>query len=498
QKDIIWDRFQNAVNHFYARRTQYFEERQEELAANLAEKVGLCERAEALKNTDNWKVADEEINKLQSEWKIIGHVPLNEKDEIWKRFRKAIVAFYEARKLFFKQREEEWKKLMQMKEKVCIEAEAICESDNIKETESRIKELQAEWKNIGYVPHDMSSELWERFQSAANRFFERRNEQFEHQKIENLARKEGLCRQAEALADSTDWSETAEKFKALQKEWKEIGIVPPGKSNVIWKRFRKAADSFFNNRKAYYDENDPGWQERLSQKEDLCRKAENLRYSHKFNTVEEQFKELVKAWESISPLPMEINDAVENRFQSSVGIFQKRLKTYQEEKEKGFYDNLKLKEQLCEQAEAIPLTGNLKASVESAKLLQEKWKQIGPVPWKENKAIWNRFREAVNRVFRVSRAEHKAKYLDWKKNLKHTVSIREEQLEKLRASIDRDEKNLKWVNRSDRSNQAEWKQKLMEIAHSDRKDEITERLNSKRERLSKLEKSIADMKKKLE
>ena len=334
QKDEIWDRFQNAVNHFYARRTQYFEERQEELAANLADKVILCEKAESLKDTENWKVADEEINKLQSEWKIIGHVPLNEKDEIWKRFRKAIVAFYEARKLFFKQREEEWKALMELKEKVCIEAEDICESDNIEETESRIKELQAEWKNIGYVPHDMSSDLWARFQSATNRFFEKRNEQFEHQKVENLARKEDLCRQAEALADSTDWTDTAEKFKSFQKEWKEIGIVPREKSNVIWRRFRKAADSFFDNRKAYFDETDPGWQERLSQKEDICKKAENLRYSHKFDTVEEQFKELIKTWESISPLPNELNEAVENRFQSSIAIFQKRLNAYREEKEK--------------------------------------------------------------------------------------------------------------------------------------------------------------------
>ena len=153
---------------------------------------------------------------------------------------------------------------------------------------------------------------------------------------------------------------------------------------------------------------------------------------------------------------------------------------------------------MCEQAEALPLTGDLKSSVETAKSLQEEWKQIGPVPWKENKDIWNRFRDAINRVFRVSRAEHKARYLEWKKNLKSIIITREEQLEQLRASIERDEKNLKWMDRKGNSNQDDWKLKLIEITQSDKKDEITERLDSKRERLLKLEKSIIDMKKKLE
>ncbi|NQU68635.1 MAG: DUF349 domain-containing protein [Candidatus Marinimicrobia bacterium] len=498
QKDEIWQRFQKAVEHFYARRTQYFEERQEELASNLKLKEDLCEKAEALASTTNWKEAEDHLNHFQSQWKGIGHVPLTDRDEIWRRFRKAIVDFYDTRKIFYKQRDEEWKSLMTLKEKVCVEAESICDSSKFDETEARIKELQMEWKNVGYVPHEMSEKIWVRFQTATNRFFDQRNQYFKHQKIENLARKEDLCRQAESLTDSTEWGKTAERFKELQREWKSIGMVPREKSETIWKRFRQAADSFFDNRNIFFDESDPDWKDRLTQKESLCKKVEKLRYSHRFNTVESQFEEIIKTWESIPPLPAEVNDAVENRFRSSVAIFQKRLSTYREEKEKGFYENLKEKEKLCEEAEAIPMTGNLRVSISTAKTLLEKWKQVGPVPWKDNQAIWDRFKQAVNRVFRVARAEHKTRYLEWKKHLKNTVETREEQLEQLRASIERDEKNLEWANRTGNSNQDEWKLKLIEITQSDKKNEITERLESKRDRLENLEKSILDMKKKLE
>ena len=497
QKDEIWQRFQQALEHFYARRMQYFEERKEELDNNLGKKEALCEKAETLTDTENWKDAEDQLIQYQTEWKNIGHVPLPDRDVIWKRFRKAISVFYEARKKYYKIREDEWQALLALKEKVCVEAESICDSPNIEETEARIKELQNEWKIIGYVPREMSEPVWVRFQAATHRFFHNRNQFFTQQKIENLARKEDLCRQAESLADSTEWAKAAIRLKELQREWKQVGMVPRDKSDTIWKRFRMAADTFFNRRSAYFEEIDPGWKDRLTQKEGLCKKAEKLRYSHHFNTAEDQVEALEKTWESSPPLPAEINEAVENRFRAAVGIFRKRLTTYREETEKGYYQNLKEKEKLCDATEALPLTGDLKNSVAEVKILQEKWKQIGAVPWSENQAIWDRFKLAVNRVYRIAREEQKSRYLEWKNNLKTVVETREEQLGKLKASIERDEKNLKSANRSDSQIQDDWKAKLIEITQSDKKSEITERLQSKKERLEKLENSIVKMKKKL-
>ena len=494
--DAIWKRFQAAIDRFYLRRTQYFEEHQEELVSNLKKKEELCVNAEALTNPENWKKAETEINKLQEEWKTIGHVQMNLKDDIWKRFRLALNTFYNNRKIYFKSRENEWQSLLDKKELLCVEIESIYESDEWDKTETRIKELQTEWKNIGYVPNEMSDAIWKRFQLGANSFFQRRNEFRDQQKLENLAQKEDLCRQAEALIESTDWKETAETYKELQSKWKKIGFIPREKSDMVWKRFRSAADTFFNNREKYYDELNPEWRENLKLKEALCKKAEKLRYTKYFDTTEAKFKSLQEKWDEVGDLPDEISEAIKSRFTSSLNIFEKRLKVYREETEKGFYKNLEIKEELCKQVEELSLTGDISKSMDAAKELQKKWKETGPVPWKFSDKIWGRFHDTCDRIFRVGRAEMQTKHLEWKKNLSNVIFTRKEQRERLLDSIYRDEHYLENISKPNQYGQDDWKQKLLEITKGDKKAEVEERINSKKLRLEKLDKSIKDMEKK--
>ncbi len=497
QRESIWQRFQAAIEHFYQRRTEYFDNRQEELTENLKKKEELCVQAEALLNPGNWKEAEEKLTQIQKEWKQIGHVPLNQKDDIWKRFKTAVRTFYDNRKTFFKSRENEWAEHLKKKEAICAEAEELSKSDDWKKAERRIKELQIEWKKIGFVPHELSDDIWNRFQTAANSFFKRRAEFIKQEKLENLAKKEDLCRRAEALADSTDWKKTAETFKELQSEWKKIGFVPREYSDSIWQRFRKAADTFFENRDKHYDEIDPSWREHLKQKEAICKKAEKIRYSKAFDNIEKKFKELQTQMDEIGFIPEELNTAVHNRFKTSLEIFTRRLNAYREDVEKGYYENLKLKEKLCEEADAIPLTGDLKASIEKAKELQRQWKEIGPVPWKHREETWDRFHKTCDRVFRVARAEQKSRYIEWKKHLADNLANRKEQREKLMASIQRDEHFLERLSHNSDGFQDKWKAQLIEITQNDRLETVKNRLDSKRQRLEKLDKTILDMEKKL-
>ena len=101
--------------------------------------------------------------------------------------------------------------------------------------------LQAEWKTIGPVSRGQEKAVWERFRGACDRFFTRRQEDLKRRKDDwtaNLTRKEALCAQAEALADSTEWDAAAAQLKQLQAEWKTIGPVRKSKSEVVWQRFR--------------------------------------------------------------------------------------------------------------------------------------------------------------------------------------------------------------------------------------------------------------------
>jgi hypothetical protein len=120
-------------------------------------------------------------------------------------------------------------------------------SDWVK-TASAIQALQAEWKTVGPVSRGSEKAVWERFRAACDAFFTRRHEDLKKRKDEwssNLARKEALCAAVEALAESTDWDQTAAQLKKLQAEWKGIGPVRKSKSEVVWQRFRTACDAFF-------------------------------------------------------------------------------------------------------------------------------------------------------------------------------------------------------------------------------------------------------------
>ena len=115
------------------------------------------------------------------------------------------------------------------------------------ETAEAIKKLQAEWKTIGPVSRGREKAIWDRFRAACDRFFTRRHEDLALE--EGLGREPGeegsAVREAEALAESTDWDQAAAEFRKLQAEWKTIGPVKKTSSEAIWQRFRGACDRFF-------------------------------------------------------------------------------------------------------------------------------------------------------------------------------------------------------------------------------------------------------------
>src|SRR5204862_6211322 len=126
--------------------------------------------------------------------------------------------------------------------------EALANSTDWSKTAARFQELQKAWEDTGPVPRDATRDLARRFRAACNTFFTRRRDVLASKKQEwgdNLARKEALCERAEQLTESTDWDAVASELKKLQADWKAIGPVRHDKSEVVWNRFRSAADKFF-------------------------------------------------------------------------------------------------------------------------------------------------------------------------------------------------------------------------------------------------------------
>jgi hypothetical protein len=218
--------------------------------ANVQVQEELCTKMEALiplAETEPDKAATE-MRTLQERWKSVAAAPRSQAETLWTRFKAAQDQVYEKCKDYFAQQAAERQEHLKAKEALCARAEALADSTDWVRTADTIKQLQAEWKTIGPVTRGHEKAVWERFRTACDKFFTRRQEDLKerkHEWAENLTRKEALITEAEQLAQSTEWEKAAARIKQLQVEWKKIGPVRKNKSEIVWQRFRAACDAFF-------------------------------------------------------------------------------------------------------------------------------------------------------------------------------------------------------------------------------------------------------------
>ena len=241
----LWERFDAACNAVHDACKEFFGKVDEERAANLKRKEELCVKAEALIDGADLKATAEALKALQEEWKTAGHVPREQADAIWERFRGACDKFF-AR---YKEAGDAYRAAnLKAKEALCVRAEALSGSTNWRDTADELKALQDEWKHTGHVPRAEGDAIWERFRSACDKFFEARKAAFaeaDEERAENLKAKEALIVKAESLASEPDREAAQDEAKALQSEWKRIGHVPREVADALWDRFRAACDVLF-------------------------------------------------------------------------------------------------------------------------------------------------------------------------------------------------------------------------------------------------------------
>lgn len=216
--------------------------------ANAGVQEELCRRVEALMQVDDLAAAAKQLREAQAQWKQVATAPREQSQALWARFKAASDAVRARCDVYFAKLAEEQAGNQARKQALCEQAEALAVSSDWIRTADAIKALQAEWKNVGPAPRVQEKALWERFHAACDGFFTRRRDDLKHRKEEwaaNLARKEAICQQAEAIAETTEWQKGIEDIKRLQAEWKTIGPVRKARADEVWLRFRAACDKFF-------------------------------------------------------------------------------------------------------------------------------------------------------------------------------------------------------------------------------------------------------------
>jgi hypothetical protein len=252
-RESLWERFKAATTQINKKHADYFEQQKMEQQNNFALKQVLCEQAEELLITPpllvkEWTEKMQLLLDLQKMWKTIGAAPRKENNKIFHRFRTACSAFFEKRRAFFSEQKAESQHNLQQKLELCAQAELLSESDEWKKTTDELVKLQAQWKEIGPVPHKHSDAVWKRFRTACNKFFDRKKEYFATQDArydENLKKKEELIAEIKNFAASDNPSDSFAAIKEFQQRWTEIGYVPMKHKERLQKEYRTAIDALF-------------------------------------------------------------------------------------------------------------------------------------------------------------------------------------------------------------------------------------------------------------
>jgi len=202
------------------------------------------------------------------------------------------------------------------KDQLVAEAEQLAESTQWREAGDRLRALVDIWKGLPRLDRKSDDELWHRFSHARSAFSKRRKAHFatlDQQRDEARARKERLVQEAEALSDSTEWGDTAARYRQLMTEWKAAGRAQRETEDELWARFRGAQDVFFQARSAVFSERDAEQQENQTQKEALLVEAEALLPIGDLKTAKAAYRGIGERWEAIGHVPRDARPKLEAR-----------------------------------------------------------------------------------------------------------------------------------------------------------------------------------------
>ena len=400
----IEEAFKEIYNSYKKERSEYNRQLEAEAEKNLALKEAVIEDLKALLEKQ------EDVNEtfpmfrdIQDRWRSVGPVPPQNYRNINETYQLYVEQFYDMVKINRELRDLDFKKNLEAKEGFCASAEALAESEDVVEAFKELQKLHEQWKEYGPVAKEHREAIWERFKAATaviNRRYQTHFETIKQQQADNLAKKTALCEKVEEIAarevdGSNQWNAFSKEIEDIQQEWKAIGYASRKDNQKIYDRFRAACDSFYARKRDFYMEYKEGMNANLEKKIAICEQAEQLKTSTDWKKTSDQLISLQKQWKEIGAVPRKKSELLWKRFRAACDeFFAERDKHAKPEND--FYGNLKAKQRLIEEMKAYGLKGD---ETDAAALadFQNRWNEIGFVPFREKDNVAKAYKEAVSR-----------------------------------------------------------------------------------------------------
>ena len=426
--DPVEDAFKAQMGVIKERRAKLFLEQEQEKQENLQKKTEIIEKIKAMATSpDEANKSYQAFKELQQQWKEIKAVPAEKANELWRNYQLYVEQYYDLLKLNNEAREYDFKKNLELKEKLCENAERLADEKDIISAFHQLQELHQEYREIGPVSKELREQIWARFKAASTVINKRHQQHFEEMRAseeENLEKKTALCEKVETIVaaenkGAADWEKRTKEIIDIQAEWKTIGFAPQKMNVKIFERFRTACDVFFSRKADFFKAMKEKYAQNAEKKKELVEKARQLSDSTDWKSTADKLIALQKEWKTIGMVPRKLGDKLWNDFITACNHFFEARNaahagTRGEERE-----NLSKKKAVIAKLKEMMGTTPDNAA-ETIKQLIEEYNAIGHVPFNEKDKVYAQFHDTLDKLYKelnISVASQKLD--DFKSNLKN-------------------------------------------------------------------------------
>ena len=406
--DPLEEEFKKVAGIIREQRAKLLQAAEKQKEINLEKKKVIIEKIKELASSPEEANKNfETFRKLQNEWKTIKPIPATAANEIWKNFQFCVEQYYDLLKTNTALRDYDFKKNLEAKTRLCEEAEALAEDNDIIHASRTLQELHQEFRETGPVAKDLREELWNRFKTASSAVNKRHAQYFEgikEKEEENLNKKTAICEKIENivtdnLQNFSAWDNITKKIIELQAEWKTIGHATKKMNNKIYERYRAACDNFFTKKTEFFKTQRKTFSENANLKTELCEKAEALKDSQEWSKATEEFLKLQKTWKESGTTAHKVGNALWERFNAACNAFFDQKKKVFGNQHKEESDNLDKKKSIIAQLTEL-VENNVENAAEKVQQLMDEWAQTGHVPFKDKDKIFAAYKEISDQLYK--------------------------------------------------------------------------------------------------
>jgi len=401
------DEFKDIMNVIKEKRNKNAEELEKIKEQNLQVKLTIINELKDMVESPE-EANYGEFKKIQQQWNATKPIPQERANELWKNYQLYVEKFYDILKLNNEFREYDFKKNLEIKNRLCEIAEKLNDEPDVVSAFHQLQKLHQEFRDTGPVAKDLREAIWQRFKNASSAVNRRHQQHFEELKDEeqhNLDQKTVICEiiesiEWETLKSFAGWEDKTQEVIALQNKWKTIGFVPKKMNSKIFERFRKDCDDFFKRKGEFFKSLKEGMNVNLAKKRELVKMAEALKDSTDWKATADALSKLQKEWKTVGPVAKKYSDAVWKQFITACDYFFEQKNKVNNSQHSAEVENLEKKKEIIKQLNEIGEDVDDNEANDKVRTLIKGWNEIGHVPFKEKDRIYEQFHSQVDELFK--------------------------------------------------------------------------------------------------